>query len=125
MQHSKHTGFNLKRKITASLLSLAILGTGTLPLVSTVVAAAAEDDGSVGANAPVIAVGNTDENKDVFWASAKYYDYLTDNEVSGGWLTGLTQSGTGHCGSDDDWYPFKKFNSFISGIASGSNWAII
>ena len=61
MQHSKHTGFNLKRKITASLLSLAILGTGTLPLVSTVVAAAAEDDGSVGANAPVIAVGNTDE----------------------------------------------------------------
>ncbi len=123
MQHSKHTGFNLKRKITASLLSLAILGTGTVPLVSTVVAAAAEDDGSVGANAPVIAVGNTDENKDVFWANAKYYDYLTDNEVSGGWLTGLTQSGTGHCGSDDDWYPFKKFNSFISGIASGSNWS--
>ena len=123
---------NLKRKITASLLSLAILGTGTLPLVSTVVASAAEDGDSVGA-APVINVKqDNNENKtvtydgkteNVFWASAKYYDYLTDSEVNGTWRTSITQSGTGHSGSEDDWYPFKKFNKYISGIAASSGWS--
>lgn len=132
MQHSKHTGLNLKRKITASLLSLAILGTGTLPLVSTVVASAAEDGDSVGAASVINVKQDNNENKtvtydgkteNVFWASAKYYDYLTDSEVNGTWRTSITQSGTGHSGSEDDWYPFKKFNKFISGIAASSGWS--
>ena len=132
MQHSKHTGLNLKRKITASLLSLAILGTGTLPLVSTVVASAAEDGDSVGAASVINVKQDNNENKtvtydgkteNVFWASAKYYDYLTDSEVNGTWRTSITQSGTGHSGSEDDWYPFKKFNKYISGIAASSGWS--
>ena len=132
MQHSKHTGLNLKRKITASLLSLAILGTGTLPLVSTVVASAAEDGDSVGAASVINVKQDNNENKtvtydgkteNVFWASAKYYDYLTDSEVNGTWRTSITQSGTGHSGSEDDWYPFKMFNKYISGIAASSGWS--
>ena len=114
MQHSKHTGFNLKRKITASLLSLAILGTGTLPLVSTVAANAATEEDAAGA-AVQIPVKDSQENKtvtvdgkteNVFWANAKYYDYLSDNEVDGTWRTSITQAGTGHSGSQHDWYPF-------------------
>lgn len=132
MQHIKHTGLNLKRKITASLLSLAILGTGTLPLVSTVVASAAEDGDSVGAASVINVKQDNNENKtvtydgkteNVFWASAKYYDYLTDSEVNGTWRTSITQSGTGHSGSEDDWYPFKMFNKYISGIAASSGWS--
>ena len=131
MQHSKHTGFNLKRKITASLLSLAILGTGTLPLVSTVAANAATEEDAAGA-AVQIPVKDSQENKtvtvdgkteNVFWANAKYYDYLSDNEVDGTWRTSITQAGTGHSGSQDDWYPFKKLNQMISSVASGTNWS--
>ena len=119
MQHSKHTGLNLKRKITASLLSLAILGTGTLPLVSTVVASAAEEsDSSVGAKN-----GSYEKQDGIFWANAKYYDYLSDAETTKGWRNPI-QAGTGHGGSNDDWYPFDGLNSLISRIAANdSSWS--
>ena len=119
MQHSKHAGFNLKRKITASLLSLAILGTGTLPLVSTVVASAAEEsDSSVGAKN-----GSYEKQDGIFWANAKYYDYLSDAETTKGWRNPI-QAGTGHGGSNDDWYPFDGLNSLISRIAANdSSWS--
>ncbi len=117
MQHSKHTGLNLKRKITASLLSLAILGTGTVPIVSTVVASAAEEDASVGAS--TVAIG-TDNGKGVFWANATYYDYLSDRETKDGWRNPL-QAGTGHLGSNNEWYPFYKLNREVIKAAADND----
>ena len=117
MQHSKHTGSNLKSKITASLLSLAIIGTGTVPLVSTVVASAAEEDASVGAS--TVAIG-TDNGKGVFWANATYYDYLSDRETKDGWRNPL-QAGTGHLGSNNEWYPFYKLNREVIKAAADND----
>lgn len=117
MQHSKHKGLYLKRKITASLLSFAIVATGVTPLVSTVVASAATAEDAVGA--PTVDIG-TDNGKDVFWANATYYDYLSDAELENGWKQNI-QAGTGHSGSEDNWYPFYQFNEFISGKAAADN----
>ena len=114
MQHSKHTGFHLKRKITASLLSLAILGTGTVPLVSTVVATAAADDAAVGADYTV-GTGTTN-GADIFWAKATYYDYLTDQEINNTWRQPV-KAGTGFNGSADEWYPFFILNKQLTANA--------
>ena len=120
MQHSKHTGSNLKRKITATLLSLAIVGTSAAPLVSTVVAnaASAEEDSAVGA-----ARLPHSDNTGIFWANATYFDYYSDNERANGWRNNI-QAGTGFNGSEDNWFPFYQFNQKISTIAgSNSAWS--
>ena len=119
MQHSKQTGSNLKRKITATLLSLAIVGTSAAPLVSTVVAnaASAEEDSVVGARLP------HSDNDGIFWANATYFDYYSDNERANGWRNNI-QAGTGFNGSEDNWFPFYQFNQKISSIAdSNSAWS--
>ena len=133
MQHSKSEGFSLKRKITASLLALTIVGTSASPMFSSVVASAASGDDYAGANedydfsVPVngsnkenqtVTIGGNTEN--IFWANASYYDYMTDNEVKSGWLQNMTQAGTWHEGAKDDWYPFKKFNKYISSLVTNS-----
>ena len=41
----------------------------------------------------------------IFWAKATYFDYLTDTEMSAGWLNPI-QAGTGHNSSRDEWFPF-------------------
>lgn len=65
-------------------------------------------------------IGNT--RPDIYWTDATYFDYLTDHEMTYGWLN-AEQSGTGFNGSSDDWYPFSSLNSVISSIASGdSSW---
>ena len=116
MQHSKQTGSNLKRKITATLLSLAIVGTSAAPLVSTVVAnaASAEEDSVVGARLP------HSEKKGIFWANATYFDYYSDNELTNGWRNNI-QAGTGFNGSEDNWFPFYQFNQQISSIAANNS----
>lgn len=56
---------------------------------------------------------------------ATYYDYLSDDELTGsGWLY-PTQSGTGHTESNDDWYPFYEFNKLLSNYArSNTSWSL-
>ena len=61
----------------------------------------------------------------ILGVSAVYYDYLSDQErdTGGKWLH-PQKSGTGHNGSDDDWYPFYSYNEKISSYAkSNSSWA--
>lgn len=64
--------------------------------------------------APVESSGHN--STEAYWADAVYYDYLSDNELSYGWLN-TRQAGTGFNGSDNDWYPFKKFNEQINAVA--------
>ena len=121
MQHSKQTGSNLKRKITATLLSLAIVGTSAAPLVSTVVAnaASAEEDSVVGARLP-----HSNDQDGIFWANATYFDYFSDNERNTNTWRNNIQAGTGFNGSEDNWFPFYQFNQKISSIAdSNSAWS--
>lgn len=61
----------------------------------------------------------------ILGVSAVYYDYLSDQERdSGGKWLHPQKSGTGHNGSDDDWYPFYSYNEKISSYAkSNSSWA--
>lgn len=117
LQHSKQTGSNLKRKITATLLSLAIVGTSAAPLVSTVVANAAstEEESVVGA-----ARLPHSNNDGIFWANATYFDYYSDSELSNGWRNNI-QAGTGFNGSQDNWFPFYQFNRQISSIADANS----
>ena len=117
LQHSKQTGSNLKRKITATLLSLAIVGTSAAPLVSTVAAnaASAEEDSAVGA-----ARLPHSNNDGIFWANATYFDYYSDSERSNGWRNNI-QAGTGFNGSQDNWFPFYQFNQQISSIANANS----
>jgi pilin isopeptide linkage protein/fibro-slime domain-containing protein len=69
----------------------------------------------------VSTIGNT--RNDIYWTNATYFDYLSDTEMTRGWLN-ADQSGTGFNGSSDDWYPFSSLNSIISGIAANdSNWS--
>lgn len=118
MQHSKQTGSNLKRKITATLLSLAIVGTSAAPLVSTVVANAAdaEEDSAVGA-----ARLPHSDNTGIFWANATYFDYYSDNERNTNTWRNNIQAGTGFNGSEDNWFPFYQFNQKISSIAGANS----
>ena len=121
MQHSKSEGFSLKRKITASLLALTIVGTSTSPVLSSVVAnAATGDDDTVAASGRLPNSGGSG----IFWANATYFDYLSDQELSSGKWRDNIQAGTGFKGSEDNWYPFYQFNRKISSIASSnSDWS--
>ncbi len=55
----------------------------------------------------------------ILGVEATYFDYLSDKELSAGWLNPI-QAGTGFSGSSDDWYPFDTFNSKISSLASAN-----
>lgn len=48
-----------------------------------------------------------------YWVDATYYDYYSDEEMSGEKWLEPKQAGTGF-DSDDDWYTFETFNSKIS-----------
>lgn len=54
--------------------------------------------------------------------NATYFDYLSDKEYDGSYLNPF-QAGTGYVGSEDNWYPFYKYNRVIKNVASeDSNW---
>ena len=126
-KHSKSR--SLKAKVIAPALVVVLAVSGVVPAVTAGIhsASAASVDGETGAsttyNAPVNA-SNADNKNNIFWTNATYYDYLTDDEKSGGWITGLKQYGTGFNGSLDEWFPFYGFNNLIKDVAnSNSSWS--
>ena len=120
LQHSKNKRWNLKHKITASVLALTVVGSGAVPLISTVANAASTDD-TVG-DSMSVNVG-TSNGTDVFWTPATYFDYLSDAEIKNGWRN-TVKAGTGFQGSEDEWYPYWKYNDKIKSYAnSNSSWS--
>lgn len=63
-----------------------------------------------------------DNSGSAFWVDATYYDYLSDSEMTNGWLK-PNKVGTKYNKDEyltpDDWYPFKNFNTYISKNTSG------
>lgn len=58
----------------------------------------------------------------IFAASATYFDYMSDAEITGSYLDPI-KAGTGYNGSNDNWYPFYRFNRAIKVVADmNSNW---
>ena len=64
-----------------------------------------------------------DSNAKAFWVDATYYDYLTDAELTNGWLKpdkiGTFYSEANHNADKDCWYPFYQFNNYINGKTAG------
>ena len=119
----KGTSFFVKfgSVVLSGLIAATVFTSLTLP--SEPVKAAKVKTVKTGASADytVNTIGNTASN--IYWNNATYYDYLSDTELSKGWLN-ADQSGTGFNGSSDDWYPFKSLNSTISSIAgNNSSWS--
>ena len=54
------------------------------------------------------------DSASAFWVDATYYDYYSDEEMSGQKWLEPKQAGTGFGDADDDWYTFETFNSKIS-----------
>lgn len=127
---SKHSrSRSLKLKVVAPVLAAVLVASGIVPAVTAGMhsASAASVDGETGAsttyNAPVNA-NNNDNKNNIFWTKATYYDYLTDDEVVGGWINGIKKYGTGFNGSADEWFPYYIFNRSVVKAAADrdSNW---
>ena len=119
---AKGSGFFVRFSslVLAAVLISAVFAGLSIPRQSVKAANYTKDKtGASGYNAETI--GNTASN--IYWTNATYFDYLSDAELTNGWLNG-NQAGTGFNGSSDDWYPFKQLNSVISGIAdNNSSWS--
>ena len=118
---AKGTSFFVKfgSVVLSGLIAATVFTSLTLPSepVKAAKVKTVKTSASSGADYTVNTIGNT--RSDIYWNNATYFDYLSDTEISKGWLN-ADQSGTGFNGSSDDWYPFKSLNSTISSIA-GSN----
>ncbi|MEE0265812.1 MAG: starch-binding protein [Acutalibacteraceae bacterium] len=55
----------------------------------------------------------------IFAANATYFDYMSDEEISNGYLKPM-QAGTGFYGAEDDWYPFYKFNRTLMRVVENN-----
>ncbi len=68
-----------------------------------------------------------DNSGSAFWVDATYYDYLSDSEMTNGWLK-PNKVGTKYNKDEyltpDDWYPFKNFNAYISKNTLGVNYPL-
>ena len=67
---------------------------------------------------------NTADN--LFWATATYYDYMSDTELSDTqWLKPLQAGTHNYNGANDEWYPFYRFNREVvkAQADAQSNWA--
>ncbi len=122
---AKGTSFFVKfgSVVLSGLIAATVFTSLTLPSepVKAAKVKTVKTSASSGANYTVNTIGNT--RSDIYWNNATYFDYLSDTELSKGWLN-ADQSGTGFKGSSDDWYPFKSLNSTISSIAeSNSAWS--
>ena len=77
-------------------------------------------------DAPVNTANNANKADNLFWATATYYDYMSDTELSDTqWLKPL-QAGTHNFnGANDEWYPFYRFNREVvkAQADAQSNWA--
>lgn len=58
----------------------------------------------------------------IYAANATYFDYMSDEEITGSYLDPI-KAGTGHNYSADNWYPFYRFNRAIKVAADrNANW---
>ena len=82
---SKHNkSRSLKSKIIASAIAAVLVVSSAVPAITTGLGsanAASVDDEATGAT-DVTTIGNTQDN--IVWTNATYFDYLTDDEKSGG-----------------------------------------
>ena len=124
MQSKHNKSRSLKTKIIASAIAAVLVASSAVPAITTGLGsanAASVDDEATGAT-NVTTIGNTQDN--IVWTNATYFDYLTDDEKSSGYLTGIKKYGTGFNGSIDEWYPYYGFNNKIKDIAnSNSAWS--
>lgn len=59
------------------------------------------------------------ENENIIGVDATYFDYLSDEERSGGYLNNTWNDISGYDShANAMWFPFSDFNRFISGVAS-------
>ncbi|MEE1125466.1 MAG: starch-binding protein [Acutalibacteraceae bacterium] len=73
-------------------------------------------------NGKVDAIAPHTFGDNIYAASATYFDYMSDDEMTGSYLY-PTKAGTGHNGADDNWYPFYRFNRAIKVAAeNNANW---
>ena len=114
MKHIVKTSSFFKTKVLPMTL-IVLLVAATVSVAFTV---SAFNTSAVtgGKDVPIGTKANSQSN-DAFWVDAEYFDYLSDTELNGSYLS-PNQAGTGFNGSDDDWYPFKQFNSKISAASS-------
>ena len=68
------------------------------------------DTGQMYFDAPVNENNPDNSADDLFWANATYFDYLSDRELTDGWLKPIQAGTKGFGGSVDEWYPFYVFN---------------
>ncbi len=129
MRKTKHKTFSLRSRTTSLLLALLLMiSAASVGFVAIANAVTVDDDSGgllamTGAGGKVDVASGTehiaDSNK-AFWVDAQYYDYLSDEEYSAGWLN-PKEAGTGFDSADDDWYTFETFNKKISDYAKGNS----
>ena len=63
--------------------------------------------------------------QDIFWVDATYYDYMSDKELSNGWLYPDHVGTSNFNGNIDEWYPFYQFNrDIVKNVATtNSGWS--
>lgn len=126
MRKTKHKTFTLRSRTTSLLLALLLTVSAASVSFAAIANAVTVDDDSGGWLAMTGAGGKVDvasssagqyqaDSAKAFWVDAQYFDYLSDEEYSAGWLN-PKQAGTGF-DSDDDWYTFETFNTKISNYA--------
>lgn len=65
---------------------------------------------------------NSANSKDkIFWAEATYFDYLSDKEITNGWLNPDHVGTSNFNGNIDEWYPFYNFNRNVVKFKADSN----
>ena len=126
LRKTKHKTFSLRSRTTSLLLALLLTVSAASGGFAAIASAVSVDDDSGGFLAMTGAGGKVDvasssagqyqaDSAKAFWVDAQYFDYLSDEEYSAGWLN-PKQAGTGF-DSDDDWYTFETFNTKISNYA--------
>ena len=137
MRKTKSKTLSLPRRTTSLILALLLLLSAASVGFATLASAITVDDDSggladTGAVDEMLAPTSnyTDEitdytakvetnpsslhdTKSATWVDATYYDYLSDKELSDGWLNPI-QAGTGFNNSLNDWFEFKSFNTDVS-----------
>lgn len=130
MQGKHYKSRGLKRKIVAPVLAAVLLASTAVPAITAgfrPATAASVDGKSVGLasneyNAPVNSSNSANNN--LYWADATYFDYLSDAEITNGWLN-TVKAGTGFNGSVDEWYPYYLLNrDVVKNVADNhSGWS--
>lgn len=85
-------------------------------MIATTVSVSGFSAFALGEDRVPVGTGAQSKADDAFWVNATYFDYLSDAEMTGGWLNPI-QAGTGYNGAEDNWYSFKNFNNFVSSNA--------